>query len=160
MDCLFLVTRPHSFKGGRYHHYFTAYDTYTRYDPSYLNTTDSFVKAQNIISTAELTLSLLAVPTYYLLSRPLAAYLVALVSASECSKTVLFFLYSWFDETAGVQYRLSDVSSWDGGYVAAYLLPALCWIIFPAWLMYDIGGQFIAAANAIGGGSSDKRKKQ
>ena len=107
----------------------------------------------------ELTLSLLALPAYHLLSQPLAAYIVALVSASECSKTVLFFLYSAYDETV-VQYRLMDVSTWDVGYVMAYLLPSVCWIIFPAWLMYDIGGQFIAAANAAGDAGRGKRKEQ
>ena len=69
---------------------------------------------------------------YYTTSaRPLAAYIVVLLSVSECSKTVLFFLYSLMDVSAGtLQYRLSDVSSWDVGYVASYLLPSMCWIIF------------------------------
>ena len=161
MDCLFLFLRPHSFKGGSLHHYFTAYDTYTRYDPTYLNTADAFINAQNIVNLVELTLSLLAVPTYFLLSRPLAAYCVVLVSASECSKTVLFFLYSLFDVTSGeMEYRLADVWTWDSGYVAAYLLPSLCWIVFPVWLIYDVGGQFIAAANAVSNGGSGARKKQ
>ena len=162
MDCLYLLLRPHSFKGGRYHSYFTAYDTYTRYDPSYLDTTDAFNTAQAILTTVEAALSLLVLPVHYLLSQPLAAYVVALLSASECSKTILFFLYAAWDESnASAQYRLTDVSTWDGGYVAAYLLPSLCWIVFPVWLMVDLSGQFIAAADSSGAGSnSDKRKKQ
>ena len=163
MDCLFLLLRPHSFPGGRYHAYFTAYDTYTRYDPTYLDMHDAFINAQNVINLVELSLSLLALPLYYYTTsaRPLAAYIVVLLSVSECSKTVLFFLYSLMDVSAGtLQYRLSDVSSWDVGYVASYLLPSMCWIIFPAWLIYDIGVQFIAAANSAGSGTNDRRKKQ
>ena len=160
MDCLFLLLRPHTFKGGRYHSYFTAYDTYTRYDPTYLNTTDAFINSQNLINLLELTLSLLSLPIYQLLSRPLAAYLIVLLSASECSKTLLFFVYSCYDTDTAVQYRLLDVSSWDIGYVSAYLLPSLCWIVFPVWLMVDIGGQFIAAVNGVGNGSSNNKGKK
>ena len=158
MDCLFLLLRPHSFKGGRYHAYFTAYDTYCKYDPSYLDQSDAFIRAQNLVSLAELTLSLAALPTYHLVSRPLGALLVLAVSVSEFSKTVLFYLYSLLDTSAGLQYRLGDVGTWDVGFVSAYLLPSVCWIVFPGWLIWNIGGQFIAAANAAGGGG--KRKKQ
>ena len=146
-DTAYLFLRPHSLPNGSLHHYFTVYDAYLHYDPTYAQTDDPFTKALTIAETAQVALNVATLVLAATLPTSVwAAVLAVAVAAGTFCVTAFFFLYEAFSGTAH-HYRLGDVGTWDVGYALGYVGTTALWIVFPLAIIVTVGGQFVSAVD-------------
>ena len=145
-DAAFVLTRPASFPKGSLHWLFFPYDSYVQYDPVYLDVHDTFGIAQAWINLLEVAVILLAlVLTRVLPSSSVPHILLVIATSSTLFKTLLYFTYDHVSEHKG-KYALVDPRTWDAGYVGTFVVPTMCWVLFPAAVLVSLGGQFAEVA--------------
>ena len=153
-DATYLFLRPHSLPKGSLHRYFSVYDAYLVYDPTYEDIHDPFTHALAISESTQLALNLatLALATTLPHSAWPAVLALATAGGTLCV-TAFFFLYEAMSESTQ-RYRLGDVSTWDAGYVLGYVCVSSLWIVFPLAVIVSIGEQMVRLADWV-----DKTKK-
>jgi len=160
IDATFIFSRPASLKGGSLHHLFFPYDWYIRYDPVYGDMEDAFSIAQSYMNIVEVVLLFIGLIIYHShRSSSMGAYIIMMASTGTLFKTLLYLLYDFSDPHSAAHYHFTQPATWDLGYLGGFLIPTSFWIICPIGLIYDIGRQFIRAANQTANSQGGKKKQ-
>jgi len=160
IDAAFIFTRPASLKGGSLHHFFFPYEWYIRYDPVYGDMDDAFSKAQSYMNIVEVALLFVGLIIYHShRSSSTGAYIIMMASTATLFKTFLYLLYDFSDSNSASHYHLTQPSTWDLGYIGVFFIPTSFWVTCPIGLMYDLGKQFIRAADQAGTSQGGKKKQ-
>jgi len=127
-DATFILFRPHSLPGGKYHHLWKPYSIYVEVDKRYKDMGDPFVVAQSLMNLAEVVLCFVAL-TLPLFKAGRSTLLVTYsVSLMTLWKTVLYMLQ--YTELCGGGMYHSQNNAWTN---FLYLwLPNGIWIFIPA----------------------------
>lgn len=98
MDSFYCLNRPHTLKGGIYHHYFSLYEHYVRHDSLYGNNQDLLVPVVAYLNLAEVAITVIGFLFTFSASKGnqvKGALLFLIASAFVFWKTVIYLIYDW-----------------------------------------------------------------
>jgi len=144
-DASFIILRPHSLPGGKYHSFWKPYAIYIEVDKRYKDMADPFVYAQSLMNYVEIFLCFLAL----ILSARNAGSAAAVAvceSVMTSWKTVLYLL-QYTELCGGGAYHAHN----DALTSFLYLyLPSGIWIVLPVAVVARLWGR-IAQGKGAGG---------
>ncbi|XP_065885867.1 uncharacterized protein [Dysidea avara] len=139
-ECGFVLLRPHTLPGGKFHDFFTPYDEYIKIDKGYGNIKDEFVWAGTWMNIIEVLLQFLTI--LLILRRSSKAVLIGfLVSALTFWKTLLYVIQ--FTELCNGSHRLRHVDTSTA--ITLFIIPNAIWLVFPSIMMIYFGSKLFTA---------------
>ncbi|KAK9429909.1 hypothetical protein V1505DRAFT_372560 [Lipomyces doorenjongii] len=160
-DASYVLSRPHSFPGGKWHFLWKPYALYGEIDYVYglpaFEGNDGFPSAQALMTLVEAVFNYVYLFTSYFCTSPcwrLAGAIIGMMSATSCfSKTVLYMLCEIFSG-----YKYVGHNTWFR-LVFLYVFPSAPWILVSLYSMIAIAKQLHSALMSIPDATTEKKKK-
>jgi hypothetical protein len=149
-DGTYLMMRPASMVGGKYHWLFKVYDLYSIYDPSYTDMKHAYSIAQGLSASLDVLIMFIALFMYLTpLKRTVwPALMLIVANASTLFRTLLYLVLCAFEAKYNENrqsYSFIDPNSWDLGYFFTFFLPVWLWVLFPAIIIVSLSRQIAAS---------------
>ena len=123
-DTAFVLLRPESMTGGKYHALFSPYDLYTSVDKAYGDLHNPWIKTQSVANVAEIFLNFVVLVLHFSGS-PKAIPLCTVVLSFTFWKTLLYFGMEACEEFSNIKHNPIETL------ILLYIIPNGIWIIAP-----------------------------
>ncbi|KAK9234187.1 hypothetical protein V1525DRAFT_413869 [Lipomyces kononenkoae] len=160
-DASYVLSRPHSFPGGKWHFLWKPYALYGEVDYVYglpaFHANDGFPSAQAFMTLVEAVGNWVYIYTSYFSTSPcwrLTGAFIGLMSATSCvSKTVLYMLCEVFSG-----YKYVGHNTWFR-LVFLYILPSAPWIFVSLYCVIVLTKQLHGPLMSIADVTTEKKTK-